>query len=992
VKEFDPAIFERGFGRGFIRFQELMRHRVHEILLVSSVYDSFILEEDGQLEEGLIHEYMGLNLGHLPRMTRASGGRKALDLVDEMHFDLIITTMNLGDMDARIFARRVRESGIEAPVVLLSYDSTEIEKLSAQHGLADFEKVFLWQGDFRILLAIVKYIEDRLNVEEDTKALGVQSVIVLEDNVRYYSSFMPLIYAEVVRQTQNVLSDGFNYAHRIMRLRARPKILLFDEFEEASEAFLAYHDNVLGVISDIAFSHKGKHDKRAGVTFARQVREMHPDIPILLQSSDVSNRSDAEALGVSFVQKESPLLLEEVRRFMIEHMSFGDFVFRTEDGEEVARAHDLRSLEEVVKTVPEEALFYHAERNHFSSWLKARTEFWLAHRLRPRKVSDYETADDLRRDIVESLRDFRHAQQRGMILDFDPDTFDPAGSFARIGGGSLGGKGRGLAFVSRLLEAYEVTDRFEGVRVVVPSCVVLGTDVFDEFLEANDLLDFAVQCDCEDDIRERFLAARLPGREVMALRAFLHLIRDPLAVRSSSLLEDSKHQPFAGIYGTHMLPNDHDDPEERLEELFRAVKLVYASTFSKRAKAYMRATSYRIEEEKMAVVVQRLAGVKRGDRYYPDFSGVGRSHNFYPSEPMKSEDGIASVALGLGIFVVEGGPSLRFCPKYPKHVQQLGTVEDALAFSQREFCALELCDGGGESAVRKFDLEAAEKDGALFPLASVYSAENDRIYDSLSRPGPRILTFAPILKHGVFPLPEILTHLLELGSWSMSSPVEIEFAVTYAVPPGAPKVFNVLQMRPMVIEHEPEEVQAGDVDRETVLCESRQVLGNGILNDLRDIVTVDLTRFERSWTRAVAREIGQFNHELVSEGRPYVLLGVGRWGSSDPWLGIPVTWEEIAGARVIVEASFQDMRVTPSQGSHFFQNLATMQVGYFTADGTSKTGFVDWDWVAAQPEASRRTFTRRLTFDSPLIVKMDGRTNHGIIVKPHSDPATEATS
>ena len=992
MPDFDPTIFERGFGRGFIRFQELMRHRVHEILLVSSVYDSFILEEDGQLEEGLIHEYMGLNLGHLPRMSRASAGGAALERARQGKFDLIITTMNLGDMDARAFARRVREEGIGAPVVLLSYDSTEIEKLSSHGGLADFEKVFLWQGDFRILLAIVKYVEDRMNVEEDTKTIGVQSIILLEDSVRYYSSFLPLIYAEVVRQTQNVLSDGMNYAHRIMRLRARPKILLFDNFEEAWETFLAYHENVLGVISDIAFAHEGRHDSRAGITFARKVRQMHPDIPILLQSSDASNRSDAKAMSVSFVQKDSPLLLEEVRRFMVEYMSFGDFIFRDREGVEVGRASDLRSLEDEVRVIPEESLFFHAERNHFSRWLKARTEFWLAHRLRPRKVSDYADADDLRRDIIESLKEFRHGQQRGMILDFDPDTFDPQGSFARIGGGSLGGKGRGLAFVSRLVEAYEVSERFPGIKIAVPTCVVLGTDVFDEFLETNELLDFAINCEEEEEIRERFCASRMPAKVVMALRTFLHLIRDPLAVRSSSLLEDSKHQPFSGIYGTYMLPNDHDDLEDRLTELLDAVRLVYASTFSRRAKAYMRATSYRIEEEKMAVVVQRLVGVRHGNRYYPDFSGVGRSHNFYPSDPMKSEDGIACVALGLGTFVVDGGASLRFCPKYPKHVQQLGTVDDALAFSQREFCALELADGGGESAIKRFDLATAEADGALFALASVYSAENDRIYDNLSHPGPRILTFSPILKHGLFPLSAILTHSLDLGAWSMSSPVEIEFAVTYAVPPGEPKAFNVLQLRPMVMEHEPEEVSAGDVAKKDLLCESRQVLGNGIVGDIVDILTVDLTRFERSWTREVAREIGQFNHELMTENKPYVLVGVGRWGSSDPWLGIPVTWDEIAGVRIIVEASFQDLRVTPSQGSHFFQNLATMQVGYFTVDGTSKTGFVDWDWLNHLTPAKARTFTRRITLDAPLTVKMDGRTNHGIIMKPGKDNAPKETS
>ncbi|MHC4861103.1 MAG: PEP/pyruvate-binding domain-containing protein, partial [Planctomycetota bacterium] len=841
---------------------------------------------------------------------------------------------------------------------------------------------------FRILLAAVKYIEDRLNVDFDTKLIGVQSIIVIEDNVRYYSSFLPNIYTEVMRHSQRVLSESLNQSHRILRMRARPKILLCSTYEEAWHFFTSYHENILGVISDIEFSRRGRSDPQAGVVFARNVRDTHPDIPILLQSSDVKNREHADELGVSFLHKDSPLLLQELREFLVEHMGFGDFVFRLPEGGELKRAKDLRSLEDVLGEIPDESLLFHAERNHFSRWLKARTEFWLAHSLRPRKVSEFDSVGDIRRALIGWMRDFRHSQQRGIIVDFDPESFDPESSFARIGSGSLGGKGRGLAFLSRLVEAYGIDERFPGVTISVPPAVVIGTDTFDRFLEVNDLRDFAIKSEEEEEVERRFLKARLPGHTVHALRCFADLIRYPLAVRSSSLLEDSQHQPFAGIYGTVMLPNTQGTTEERLEELVTAVKKVYASTFSRQAKAYMRATSYRLEEEKMAVVIQRLVGTPHESRFYPDFAGVARSHNYYPRPPMKSEDGIAAVALGMGAMVVEGGASLRFCPRYPRHVIQFPSVEETFLYSQRLFYALELPNSadpqGGEAVMglSSFDLTTAEQDGVLGAVGSTYSMDNDAIYDGIARKGTRLVSFAPILKHDLFPLPQILELLLEVGRWSMSSSVEIEFAVNLSVPPGQNRQFRVLQMRPMVLDHEYEEVSTRDVPRERLICESGQVLGNGTVRGVSDIVLVDVERFERASSRAVAREIGLFNYELMKEDVPYVLFGVGRWGSADPWLGIPVKWQEISGARVIVESSFRDLRVTPSEGSHFFQNLATMRVGYFTVDSDASGGFLDWEWLLEQPSEREREFTRLVRLAKPLTIKMDGRTNHGIILKP----------
>ena len=987
MRQFDPTTL--AYANRFDRFQDLMPYRVHDILLVSSVYDSFILEEDGRLEEGLINEYMDLNLVHMPRMLRASTGSQALALAKEGgRFGLIITTMRLGDMSAIEFVREVKEAGLKVPVVLLTYDYRELQDHVRRHGVEEFERVFLWQGDYRILIAIVKSVEDRLNVFADTEVVGVQSIIVIEDNVRYYSSFLPLIYGELMRHSQDVLSESVNLSHKILRMRARPKILVCETYEEAWSYYERLHENVLGVISDIRFPRGGREDPKAGIEFARNVRALHPDIPILLQSSEPANEKLAESLDVSFVLKDSPLMLKEVRQFMREHLSFGDFVFKDDDGVEVARASDLRSLEHALEVIPDDSLLFHSERNHFSNWLKARTEFWLAHELRPRRVSDYASVDELRRDLIRRLRDWRRAQQRGTIVDFDPDSFDPLTSFARIGGGSLGGKGRGLAFLGNLIENYGLEGAYEGVRIGVPPAVVLGTDVFDRFLDENALRDFAISCDDDDEIRERFLEVGLPKSVMRALRAFIALIDAPLSVRSSSLLEDSQHQPFAGVYSTFMLPNNGGEDGGRLADLLTAVKLVYASTFYRKAKVYMDATSYRLEEEKMAVVVQRLVGAKRENRFYPDFSGVARSHNFYPCAPSTSEDGIASVALGLGAFVVDGGCSYRFSPKYPRHQIQFSTIEDMLNYAQRQFFALELDerdpDVPPESSftLTQFDLNQAEEDGTLARLASTYSPDNDAVYDGLRGTGVRIVTFAPILKERVFPLPDILLMLLDLGRWSMSAAVEIEFAVNLATPEGEPKEFSILQMRPMVVNYDPEEVETDGIGPDEMVVESCEVLGNGVMKDIRDIVTIKIDGFERSSTREVAQEISLFNYELSREGTPYILIGVGRWGSADPWLGIPVNWEQISGASVIVESSFRDLRVTPSQGSHFFQNLSTMRVGYFTIDDQSGTGSVDWDWLAAQPVFKEREHTRHIRLKKPLIVKMDGRVSHGVILKP----------
>jgi CheY-like chemotaxis protein len=965
-------------------FQDLMPRRVDRILLVSSAYDHFILAEDGQLTERVLSEFLDLGLRHTPDLMRVSTAEEALAAAfGEWPHDLIIATPHLGDMNAVELARLLRVGGRDTPVVLLGYDARELTDFAARNDMSQIERAFLWQGDVRILLAIVKYIEDKLNLAHDAGA-GVPLILVVEDNVRYYSSFLPMIYTELLRHSQALIAEGVNLSHKVVRMRARPKLVLASRFEEAWGTFTAYMDGVLGVISDIEFEREGGSSRSAGVDLAVRVREAAPDMPIVLQSSRPENAALAQGIGATFLRKGSPLLLNDLRRCMVEEFGFGDFVFRLPDGREVGRARDLRRLEELLQVVPAESLAYHGERNHFSKWLRARTEFDLATRLRPRRISDYPDIEALRRDLVAAIAEYRRGLNLGAVADFDRRTFDGQGDFHRIGGGSMGGKARGLAFLRRLLAGSDLAARFPQVRIGVPACVVVATDVFDQFLDENALRDFAVASADDDEIRERITAADFPSEARSDLAAFLAHVHDPLAVRSSSLLEDSHYQPFTGVYATYMLPNLHPLLEVRLRHLLQAVQRVYASTFSSHTKAHLQATPYRLEEEKMAVILQRLVGSERGGRFYPDFAGVARSHNFYPTPPIEAEDGVVAVALGLGRTVVEGGNCLRFSPRHPRHLMSFSSVDDVLRNSQREFWALALREAGGASGLTpmsetRFDLGAAEADGALALLGSTYSHDNHAVYDGLSRAGLRVVTFAPILKHAAFPLPEIVRTLLDLAQEGVAAPVEIEFAVDLAR-----REFGFLQVRPLTAAHDEADVDLGDVPAGRLVCHSTRVLGHGRVEGVHDAVVVDAGRFERGRSREVAQDLAQLNARLVQSGVAYLLIGVGRWGSRDPWLGIPVTWDQISGARAIVEAGFRDLRVAPSQGSHFFQNITSFNVAYFTVNPDLGEGFVDWDWLRAQPAVHESGALRHLRFDEPIVVRMNGPRHEGVILKPGS--------
>ena len=976
-----------GYEPRFQGFYDLMPHQIREILLVSSLYDSFILEEDGQLSEHVFSDYFDLNLSYAPRISRVSTGENALEAINKRSFDLIITMMRLSDMDVNTFGKRIKSVRPDLPIILLAYESDIRAYALKTSTFSNIDKVFVWTGDTKILLAITKLMEDRLNVSYDIQVGDVRVIIVIENSRYYYSLFLPLIYSEIMKQTQALIAEGLNEMHRQLRRRARPKILLATTFEEGMELYQKYQRNILGIISDIRYSREGKIDPEAGFKFAQQIKEKDPDMPLLLMSTQQQNAAKANKIGASFLDKNSRSLLNDLREFILNHLGFGDFVFRLPNSREVGRASTMREMQEMLTRVPDESIEYHASRNHFSNWLMARTEFTLAKKMRPRKISDFANIQELRLYLVHSITDLRESKQRGVIIEFSRQRFDPESDFVRLSTGSLGGKARGIAFIRSLLDQSQVGQRFPDVKIIVPKTAVIGTDVFDQFLDDNQLRHTAIQSANDEEIARIFLKKHLP-RQIMAdLKFFLEQVHYPLAVRSSSLLEDSQYQPFAGLYATYMLPNNAPDIKTRLSQLSDAIKLVYASTFYQSPKAYIETVSRTIEEEKMAVIIQELVGQRFEHSFYPSFSGVAQSYNFYPVSYVKPEDGIAQVALGLGKIIVDGGQVLRFSPRHPKILPQFASPKQILKNSQREFYALNMSDPAikltknDDVTLFKFDLAQAERDGMLAPLGGVYSINDQIIYDGIHHEGPRVVSFSHILKSELFPLSAILSELLEIGRHGIGSPIQIEFAVNLKSPVQQQSEFYFLQIRPMLGGSQHIEVTINDFESDAILLQTSNALGNGVIADIHDIIYVKPQNFNAAQTIRIAADIGKINHELVNSKRYYLLIGPGRWGTADRWLGIPVTWDQISNVKTIIETDLDGFVVEPSQGTHFFHNIASFQIGYFCIRGNKKGEHVDWDWLDQQPAKNETEYLRHIHLSKPIEIKIDGRSRKGVILK-----------
>jgi len=967
-------------------FDQLIKYRVRNILLVASLYDAFTLEEGGRLTEILLSEYRELNLSSAPRIVRATDGEEALDMIHKGEYDLVLSMIRVGDMSASDFAAEAKSINGLLPIIVLGYNTRELESV-IQESDGNIDNVFIWTGDASLLLAIIKHVEDRWNVDDDTRHGDVRVILLVEDSVRFYSAYLPLAYTEIVQQTHDLMADSVNLAQKLLRMRARPKILFARDYEEAIDIFERYRPYLLGVISDVRFPRNGKKEADAGFDLIRRIKADDPAMPVALQSSDEGNREQAELVGATFLHKNSPRLLKDFRNFLREQFGFGDFVFRTPNGDEIGRAHNTRSLIREMARVPDESLVYHASHDHFSNWLRARTRFGLANTLKPHKVDSFDSVDELRAFLVETLARHRVESHKGIVADFSRQNFDDTTGFTRIGTGSLGGKARGLAFMNHVINRYGVRDLFPGVNLHVPPTAVIATDVFDAFLEQGDLRELAIHASSDDEVAKAFLAAKLPESIYDDLKVFLVSFRYPLAVRSSSLLEDAQSQPFAGVYRTYMVANNHTSLATRLDQLCDAIKLVYASTFFQGARAYLSATENLVEEEKMAVIIQKVVGSQHENVVYPHFAGVAHSINHYPSCHLKPEDGVAQVSLGLGRVVVEGGQSLRFSPRQPEHLMQFASVSETLRNSQKRFQAVDVSDPDRyptqyeAGTIVWQDLEDAERHGTLNAVGSTYSAEDERINDGISRPGPRLVTFAHVLKYDIFPLAEILSYLLKLGCRCLSCEVEMEFAVDlHDGTDGAE--FGLLQIRPLMSDRESPDLDLELMQGENVVISTEVALGNGQYGDIRDIVFIPRDSFDRGSTVAIAEDVSLMNAQLLKDGRPYLLIGPGRWGSSDRWLGVPVEWAGISGAKVIVETDLDEFKVTPSQGSHFFQNLTSFQIGYLTVNQSSGGGVLDWDWFESLPVTTRTKYLHHVRINEPIRVMIDGRTSRGVVLRP----------
>ncbi|MEE2779105.1 MAG: PEP/pyruvate-binding domain-containing protein [Myxococcota bacterium] len=967
-----------------------MPSMVREILLIASLYDSFILEEDGRFSDELFGQYVQLNLRSPPRLTRASTGAEGLDLLRRRSFDLVVLTTRIPDMPSMELAKRVSEDAPRVPVVHLSFDAGR-RLLTPKPGAASaVARTFVWKGDNRLLLVLVKSIEDMLNVAHDTREGMVRVIILVEDSPAEYSSYLTLLYREIMEQTQYLVVDSLNQGDRLRRMRARPKILLATTYEEGVAFFDQYRDCVLGMICDASIPREGVIDDVAGLSLISHVHDVNPRLPVLLQSADSEREGDARDLGITFADKKSPELLHQIQDFVRSDLGFGEFVFRGQSREEIARAGTMQAMIQALGTIPGESLVYHAERNQFSNWLMARGEFPLATALKQQTVEEFDGSESLRDHLLESFQTFLDDQQRGRITEFSREADPLARDFVRLGGGSLGGKGRSLAFLYSLITRSDLREKYPGVSILVPRTTAVCTDEFERFLESNQIREQITPTSTDAEVADIFLQSRISDEVHDDLQAMLEEVRYPLAVRSSSLLEDSHLQPFAGVYSTFMLPNNDPSMRVRLRQLRRAIKLVYASTYFTGSRAYMRAMQHREEEEKMAVLIQRLVGTENGERFYPTFSGVAQSYNYYPIRYMEPEDGIAHVALGLGRTVVEGGQALRFSPVHPHVLPQMSTPDDILRNSQRDFFAVDMSQPRAkitrdeEGTLQRPSLVEAEEDGALQWVGSTYDGSQGRVHDGIDRPGARVVTFAPVLKHDGFPLAAMLKDLLALGREAMGCPVDMEFAVNLDVPEGKLPEFAVLQLRPLAtqdvpIQDEGEEGEAGA----TVRLKTERSLGNGVMRDIRDIVYVSPDDFDPRETLQIAQEVGEINAELAEQARPYLLIGPGRWGTSDRFLGIPVSWMDVSAARVIVELAVEGFDVDPSHGTHFFHNITSLRVGYLSVDDRKEGESLDREWLDALTVERRVGSTRHIRLDEPLVAHLDGRTGQGTVV--HDD-------
>ena len=969
-------------------FANLMNKRIYNVLLIATKYDAFMLEDDGRVDEQIFNEYTALSLRYPPRFTQVTTEEEALNELKSRNFELIICMPNMDNRDIFAAATEIKSQYPNIPIVVLTPFSKEVSKRVANEDLSAIDYVFSWLGNSELLMAIIKLIEDKMNAPDDVASVGVQIIMLVEDSIRFYSSALPHLYKFVLEQSQEFAKEALNPHQQTLRMRGRPKIKLARTYEEAVRIFEQYQNNILGIISDMSFMHTGVKDPYAGYKFGQYVRKTGKIIPFILESSESANEVYARELGASFIDKNSKSYPQDLRKNIMQRFGFGDFVILDpKTKEEIMRIKDLKDLQKKVFQIPDDSLVYHLSRNHFSRFFYSRAMFPPAEILKNVDVSDYKDMDEARKLIFDLIVQYRRMKNSGVVAIYKKERFDEYSNFARIGDGSLGGKGRGLAFIGAMIKRYPKLEQ-ENFEVNIPKTVVICTDIFDEFMETNELYPVALSDVDDDTILKYFLRASLPSRLIEDLMAFSEVVKGPIAIRSSSLLEDSHYQPFAGIYSTYMIPK-HEDKYEMLRSLSDGIKAVYASVFYRDSKAYMTATSNLIDQEKMAVVLQEVVGTQYGDHYYPTISGVARSLNFYPIGNEKAEDGIANIALGLGKYIVDGGLTLRFSPRHPHNILQMSTTDFALRETQTRFYALDL---NPENIANKFSvddafnlkkltLKDADADGSLKFITSTYDPYDMIIRDGYYPGGRKILSFVNVLQHDVFPLASTLDQLLQIGQKEMGRPVEIEFAINMNKQDPRKASFFLLQIRPIVDNKEVMNEDLSVIQPEDTILSSTSVLGHGIINDVHDIIYVKTGAFNAANNQLIAYEIEKMNRQFTGTDKNYVLVGPGRWGSSDPWLGIPVKWPHISNAKVIVECGLENYRVDPSQGTHFFQNLTSFGVGYFTINPFKGEGWFDESYLNQMPAIEETEYLRHVRLESPMIIKMDGKRSLGVVMK-----------
>ena len=968
-----------------VSFKNLMTHRIFNVLIIANPYDAFMLEDDGRVDEKIFNEYTELGLRYPPTFTQVSTMVEASEVLSTTSIDLVICMPGNADNDAFTVARAVKREFPDIPCVVLTPFSHGITQRIMNEDLSIFEYVFCWLGNTNLILSIIKLIEDKMNLEHDIDEAGVQMILLVEDSIRFYSSILPNLYSYILTQSQSFATEALNSHTATLRLRGRPMVVLARTYEEAMDYFVRFPENILGVISDCRFPKGGVKDSEAGLKLLSEFHRRAPFLPLIMESSETENAEKAEKLGFRFIDKNSKKMNIDLRNIMAEHMGFGDFIFRDpKTHEEIRRIRNLKELQDNIFSIPNDSMLYHLSRNHVSRWLCARAIFPVSEFLKTVTLEKLRDVDQHRQIIFDAIVQYRHMKNVGTVAVFKRDRFDAYSHFARIGDGSLGGKGRGLAFLDNIIKTHPEFNEFEGVKVSIPKTVVLCTDVFDQFMDNNNLYQLALSDAPDEEILQAFIKAQLPDQFIDDFKTFFEAIRHPIAIRSSSLLEDSHYQPFAGIYSTYMIPY-LDDKDEMLRMLAAAIKSVYASVYFKDSKAYMTATRNVIDQEKMAVILQEVVGKQYGDHFYPNFSGVLRSINYYPLGYEKSEEGIASLALGLGKYIVDGGQTLRVSPYHPTQVLQTSDMEIALRQTQTQFYALDMKRVGVDFKVDdgfnilKLKVKDAENDGALNFIASTYDVNDRVIRDGLYDGGRKIVSFNGVLRHGVFPLPELLKLSMHHGADSMRRPVEIEFACT--LNDDRTGEFYLLQIRPIVDSKQVLDQDIMTIPDDKCLLRSHNSLGHGVSDDIVDVVYVKTDEnFTASDNPVVAMEVERINKKFLADGKNYVLVGPGRWGSSDSWLGVPVKWPHISAAKLIVETTLKNYSVDPSQGTHFFQNLTSFGVGYFTIDENKGMGFFRKEILDAMPAVEETPHVRHVRFSKPLHIMMDGMKQEGLVI------------